>query len=211
MNQLAEVKKQNARSGHLTLSVVVSLLVSTAFLSSKAGGRWLVSSTEAATAPITPAAAEMAQAIVVLTGGDALVKEVARLHRETGLPVLASGGDGEAAAIKKQLEGDFNTPVHWTETNSLNTEQNALFSAKILARQNIHSIILVTHALHMRRARLMFSDRGLAVIPAPTRFSDYPPLQWRDFLPSAEGRKLAKPALHEIAGLAWYSFSRVTR
>ena len=141
---------------------------------------------------------------MVLTGGDLRTLEAARLHRETGLPVLASGGDGEAAAIKKHLEDDFHVSVRWTEGNSLNTEQNAMFSAEILARENIQRIILVTQALHMRRARMMFLDRGFEVIPAPTDFSSDAQLEWRDFLPSTEGRKLTKSALHEIIGLAWY-------
>ncbi|MBC7619229.1 MAG: YdcF family protein, partial [Candidatus Saccharibacteria bacterium] len=151
------------------------------------------------------------QAIVVLTGGNGRNKEAARLHLKTGLPVLASGGDGEAAAIKKHLVNDFHLPVRWTEEDSLNTEQNALFTAKILAQENIQTIILVTHALHMRRARKMFEGWGLEVIPAPTDFSSFAPLKWDDFLPSTEGRKLTKSALHEIFGLAWYRIRQIIR
>ena len=209
MNQVTGPKKRMTHSGYFIIFVIVGLSVCSIFFSSKAGGQWLVASTEAASAPISAAAAKSAQAIVVLTGGDHLIIEAARLHRETRLPVLASGGDGEAAAIKQQLEAEFGVPVRWTEKSSLNTEQNAIFSADILASQNIHKIILVTHALHMRRARMMFADSGLEVIPAPTRFSSYGPLEWRDFLPSAEGRKLSKSALHEISGLAWYWVSQI--
>lgn len=180
------------------------LLSCVTFFSSKAGSLLLAASIEQATWPLSVPTEKSAQAIVVLTGGDSRNGEAARLHRETGLPVLASGGDGEAAAIKKQLEDDFHVPVRWTEDKSLNTEQNALFSGQILARENIQTIILVTHALHMRRAQRMFEDRGLEVIPAPTGFSTYPPLEWRYFLPSTEGRKLTKSALHEIFGSAWY-------
>jgi len=216
MNQETGPHKRITGFGHATIFVVIGLVVCAAFFSSKAGGRWLIASTERASAPISvPAAnaaqaAQAAQAIVVLTGGDHQIREAARLHRATGLPVLASGGDGEAERIKKQLEGEFQVPVRWTEGRSLNTEQNALFTVDILAGQNIHKIILVTHALHMRRARMMFSDRGLEVIPAPTRFSAYGPLEWRDFLPGTEGRKLSKSALHEITGLAWYWLRQIT-
>ena len=58
--------------------------------------------------------------------------------------------------------------------------------------------------MHMRRAQAMFVDQGLEVIPAPTDFSAWPELLWKDFLPSSEGRKLAKSALHEVFGLAFY-------
>lgn len=179
-------------------------LACTVFFSSKAGGLLLTVFIERDTIPLVAPIGEAAQAIVVLTGGDLRVQEAARQHRETGLPVLASGGDGEAARIKKQLETDFQVPVTWTEDSALNTEQNAIFSARILARENIQSIILVTHALHMRRAQMMFLDKGLKVIPAPTDFSSQAQLVWRDFLPGAEGRKLTQSALHEIFGLAWF-------
>ena len=141
---------------------------------------------------------------MVLTGGDALIQETARLHGETGLPILASGGDGEAVVIKGYLESRFRTPVKWTEEDSRNTEKNARFSAEILKKVKIHTIILVTHALHMRRAQAMFVGEGFEVVPAPTRFSRSAQLQWADCLPSAAGLKLVKAALHEVMGLAYY-------
>jgi uncharacterized SAM-binding protein YcdF (DUF218 family) len=192
------------RLGTFTIAVTLFLLACVSFLGSMAGSLLLTASVEQAAMPISDFTDKSAQAIVVLTGGDARNREAATLYRATGLPVLASGGDGEAIAIKKQLAADFNVPVKWTEEKSLNTEENALFSAQILAREHIHSIILVTRALHMRRAQRMFEDRGLEVIPAPTDFSTHPPLEWRDFLPSTEGRKQTASALHEIFGLAWY-------
>lgn len=191
------------RLGHFKIFVALVLLAGF-FFSSKAGGLLLIACIEPPANSISAPIGKRAQAIVVLTGGDLKNQEAARLYIATGLPVLASGGDREAAVIKKHLERDFQVPVRWTEEKSLNTEQNALFTAEILAKENIQTIILVTHALHMRRAQRMFEDRGLEVIPAPTGFSTHPPLEWRDFLPSAAGRKLAKPALHEIFGLAWY-------
>ena len=192
------------------ISMALLLVSCVTFFSSKAGSLLLADSIEQATSPLSVPTEKSAQAIVVLTGGDSRNGEAARLHRETGLPVLASGGDGEAAAIKKQLEDDFHVPVKWTENKSLNTEQNALFSGHILARENIQTIILVTHALHMRRAQRMFEDRGLEVIPAPTDFSTHPPLEWRDFLPGTEGLKLTQSALHEVFGLVWYRMRKIS-
>jgi uncharacterized SAM-binding protein YcdF (DUF218 family) len=204
MNQKAVPQRRMNRFGHFKIFMTLMVLACVVFFSSKAGGFLLTAFIERAATPIAAPAGKAAQAIVVLTGGDLRTQEAARQHRETGLPVLASGGDGEATRIKKQLETDFHVTVRWTEENSLNTEENALFTAEILARENIQTIILVTHALHMRRARRMFEDRGLEVIAAPTGFSTHAPLEWRDFLPGAEGLKLTKSALHEIFGLAWY-------
>lgn len=192
------------RAACFTISLAFMLAAGVVLFSSKAGGYLLTAGLEHMVTPLAAPALSTAQAIVVLTGGHSKNDEVARLQQATGLPVLASGGDGEAAAIKRQLERRFGVEVRWTENESLNTEQNALFSARILARRNIKTIILVTHALHMPRAQRMFMDRGLEVIPVATDFSKYAPLQWGDFLPSPEGRKLAKSALHEVLGMVWY-------
>lgn len=189
---------------HFKIFVALVLLTGFVFFSSKAGGLLLIACIEPPATSISAPIRKAAQVIVVLTGGDLKNQEAARLYSATGLPVLASGGDREAAIIKKQLERDFHVPVRWTEENSLNTEENAIFTAQILAGEKIQTIILVTHALHMRRAQRMFEDRGLEVIPAPTDFSAHPPLEWRNFLPSAEGKKLTKSAFHEILGLVWY-------
>ena len=195
------------RSGYFKVLMALLLPAGILLFSSKAGGYWLTAGLERTVTPLalpTATAATTAQAIVVLTGGTWRNLEAVRLQRATGLPVLASGGDGEAAAIKAQLERDFGVPVRWTEGDSLTTEENALFSAKILAGARVRKILLVTHALHMPRAQRLFVDTGLEVIPAPTDFSKPVSLQWKDFWPSAEGRKTSQAALHEIVGLAWY-------
>ena len=181
-----------------------ALMICALFLISKSGGFLFAALLERSVPPFSAPQAKAAEAIVVLTGHNASMLEAARLHRQTGLPVLASGGNGEAIAIRNHLEKNLYTPVKWTEGNSLNTEQNARFSADILTGAQVRKIILVTHALHMRRAQAMFVDQGFEVFPAPTNFSGWPEFQWRDLLPSSEGRKLAKSALHEVFGLAFY-------
>ena len=184
--------------------LVFALLICAMFFISKSGSLLFAALLERSAQPFSAPQARAAQAIVVLTGAKASMVEAARLHRQTGLPVLASGGDGEAAAIKNHLEKNLQTPVKWIEGNSLNTEQNARFSAAILAKAQVRRIILVTHALHMHRAQAMFVDQGFVVVPAPTDFSPWPELRWRDLLPSSEGRMLAKSVLHEVFGLAFY-------
>ena len=184
--------------------LAIALLVCAMFFISKSGSLLFAALLERSSPTFSASQARTAQAIVVLTGARTSMLKAARLHNQTGLPVLASGGDGEAAAIKNHLEKSLETPVKWTEGNSLNTEQNARFSAEILVKAQVHKIILVTHAMHMRRAQAMFVDQGFEVVPAPTDFSAWPELRWRDLLPSSEGRKLAKSALHEVFGLAFY-------
>ena len=180
-------------------------------LTTRAGGLWLAGQVERTVRPGVVTAARPAQAIVVLTGGEPRNREAARLQRATGLPLLASGGDGEAALMKRLLERDFGVPVRWTEDRSLSTEENARFSARLLAAQGIRRIVLVTHALHMPRAQRMFADQQLEVTPAPVDFWSRAPRAPRDYLPGTEGLKLTRSALHEIAGHTWYRATRALR
>ena len=196
------------RSG-FTLCAVVLVIASALLLTSKAGGMLLISFVELSAGLGLAPFREKPQAIVVLTGGDARTREAARQHWETGLPVLSSGGDGEAALLKKNLQNIYKVPVRWTEDYSLSTEQNAFFCAEILRRENLQNIILVTDRLHMWRAKMMFTDRGLKVKAAPADAVSRAHLQVSDFVPGKEGIKLTKSALHEIFGIVWYKSRRL--
>lgn len=133
----------------------------------------------------------------------------ATLHRQTGLPLLVTGGapeDGlpEAQFMREILEREFKTPVRWTESASRNTRENALFSRDILAKDNIHRILLVTHAWHMPRAQAAFERAGFDVIPAGTHFSSKPKPRLLDFIPDAGALRSSSYALHELIGIVWY-------
>jgi uncharacterized SAM-binding protein YcdF (DUF218 family) len=187
-------------------------------------------------APLEPAtpfqinAADGAQAIVILGGGltfnapeyggDTVNKFTlerlrygARLARNTGLPVLVSGGaplskTPEALMMKAALEEDFRIPVKWTEPDSLDTHENARNSARLLKPLGIRHIILVTHAAHMKRAQNEFESQGLTVTIAPTAW-----LARRDTknglpLPGPNTATAGWFALHEWLGLLAYRISR---
>jgi len=168
-----------------------------------------------------------AQAIVVLGGGTYFdapeyggdtagtftlerLRWGARLHRETGLPVLVTGGlplgnaTSEAAQMKEALARDFQVPVRWLEERADNTLESAQFSREILARENITRIALVTHASHMRRAHRVFEQAGFAVLDAPTVFSGTAPTTALSFLPNAYGLLQSRIFCHEALGLGWY-------
>ena len=103
------------------------------------------------------------------------VRYGAHLARESKLPVLVSGGSpskgqSEGSLMKKSLEEDFQVPVRWAEVRSLDTRENADFSAAILLPAGVRRIVLVTHAAHMQRAKLAFEQAGFQVLPAPTAF-----------------------------------------
>jgi uncharacterized SAM-binding protein YcdF (DUF218 family) len=140
-----------------------------------------------------------------------LALAAARLQRETGLPLLTSGGrpDGggepEADSMARSLREDFGVPVAWRERRSNNTAQNAAFAATILRREGIKRILLVTDAMHMPRAQAIFAATGLQVVAAPTMFFSRDRLDFLQFLPDGEGLRRSQYALHEWLGLAWYA------
>jgi uncharacterized SAM-binding protein YcdF (DUF218 family) len=134
----------------------------------------------------------------------------ARLHRATGLPMLVTGGklkhtDGTvAAAMKDALERDFQVPVRWVEDRSTTTAENAAFSAALLRAAGIDTIVLVTHAFHMRRSAAVFEAAGLRIVPAPTGFSGGVRGRLNEFMPSINGLRATHYAVYEAVGALWY-------
>jgi uncharacterized SAM-binding protein YcdF (DUF218 family) len=177
--------------------------------------------------PTTPPADHPPQAIVVLsaeiirTHQEKLgfrpglltldrLRSAAALHRRTGLPILATGGTGQAGTpaiatvMAESLKEDFQTPARWLETKSTDTWENAHFSADILREAGITSVYLVTHSWHMRRAVVAFRDAGLTVTAAPTAPDEALAPDFGDFLPRASGWQTGYFAAHEWIGYVWY-------
>jgi uncharacterized SAM-binding protein YcdF (DUF218 family) len=146
------------------------------------------------------------------TGGLARTRYGAKLHRETGLPILTAGGTAgqdtvsEAAIMKKVLENEFDVPVRWLEEKSKNTYENALFSSKILKKENIERVLMVTHSRDIIRALGAFQEIGiLNVTPAPTLFAKQTDqTNLLDWLPNPYAISRTAVAIHEIAGMFWY-------
>ncbi len=181
---------------------------------------------------ITPERIDMdrPQAIVVLGGGRDLdapeyagdtvsprtlvrLRYAARLARETGLPVIPSGGNpgaaGEAEALlaRELLTGEFGVPVTAIERRSNTTWENARYTAQLIKQQEIERIMLVTDAGHMKRALYAFERNGIHPIPAPTNYLSMTrrvisPAE--RYLPSGSALKQSSDALHEMLGLLWY-------
>lgn len=101
-----------------------------------------------------------------------------RLYRQTGLPILFSGGQvfadsgNEANIAKRQLMG-LGVPETdiLTENRSLNTEQNAANTAALMESKGLSHPILVTSAFHMPRAMIYFKDSGLLPLAYPTDYT----------------------------------------
>jgi uncharacterized SAM-binding protein YcdF (DUF218 family) len=134
----------------------------------------------------------------------------AKLQRETGKPILVTGGKprgnllSEAQQMSAALEQDFRVPVRWTDDASDNTLENAQHSYRILQQDGIRKIYLVTHAWHMPRAAAVFRHAGFEVVEAPTAFTTRYRTDLLTFLPRAESLRDSKIFVHEIIGLLWY-------
>ncbi|MEB0013791.1 YdcF family protein [Glaciimonas sp. Gout2] len=219
------LRRRYSRCG---LSLSVGALIIMLVISTKAGSLLFVAPLENQAPVLNMKSIGDAQAIVVLGGGRlanspeygdvdspsyvtlARLRYAAKLHRETGLPILVTGGqpegggESEAAVMARSLEQDFGTPVKWIEDASDNTAQNASLSYAILSRDKVKHILLVTDAIHMPRARMIFKQSGLDGIPAPTVFFSRSQQSLLDFMPTGEGLRRSYYALHEWIGIVWY-------
>lgn len=169
---------------------LIFYLMCTSFIADKTMG-WL----EQKYSPPTQTNLETADIIIMLGGGairdsqdvdgegtlcaspaNRLLTAV-RLQKMLNLPILLSGGQvysdsGAEAIIALRILQTLEVPTEkiLLETKSVNTTQNAIFSAEILREKNLHKPILVTSAFHMRRAVLNFQQQGFEVIPCPSDF-----------------------------------------
>jgi len=168
-----------------------------------------------------------AQAIVVLGGGvrrgdgvkapDTLgpwslerLDFALHAYRQLNLRVAVTGGrpsgarTAEATLMKAVLEGDFAVPVTWVESQSRTTWENALYTKRLLQADGVTTVVLVTHAWHMRRALWSFERVGLHAIPYPAPLTYDEADRVEDYLPSMRALDASYHALHEAIGLAYY-------
>ncbi|MEF8864243.1 MAG: YdcF family protein [Salinibacter sp.] len=174
-----------------------------------------------------------AEAIVVLGGGissprpprihpdlnDAAdrVWHAARLYRAGKAPlVIASGGDQpwqnprvqEASAMEVLLR-DWGVPQDsiLREPRSANTYQNATRTARLMDRRGLNCVLLVTSALHMRRALAVFRSEGIEAVPAATDFQvDNRNRTLLDVLPDAGALAGSTAAVREYVGYLVYAW-----
>jgi len=135
------------------------------------------------------------------------------LSRKTSLPLAFSGGIGHGAArdmseaeiAARIAELEFGHPLRWIETQSRDTQENALRTLPLLKQHGIEHIVLVTHAPDMPRALAAFERASqrtsipIKVTAAPLGGGTYR-LRARDWLPSRAGFDMVNRALHEWLG-----------
>jgi uncharacterized SAM-binding protein YcdF (DUF218 family) len=126
--------------------------------------------------------------------------EGAKIARATHLPVLVSGNDREAFAMRRFLEEDLQVPVRWVESASNDTHENAVFSARLLRQHGIERIILVTSSAHLTRAVAEFRAAGLEVEAAPAEMWTRDERGALALVPSVSALERSHTALYEWAG-----------
>jgi uncharacterized SAM-binding protein YcdF (DUF218 family) len=163
-----------------------------------------------------PPAPMVADIAVVLSGGryddgslneEALERTVTgvRLYYQGLVPrLLFTGGPccGESAsALMAKFATELGVPrdAVLLEEESTRTHDSATNSVALLHRRGLRSVILVTSALHMPRARLAFAAAGMSVYPVLASNRNL-------FLLSRANERigLLQDAMHEYLGLALY-------
>lgn len=188
---------------------------------------------EARYPPIPATAVPSADAIVVLGGAVAppqpprvypdlggaadRVWHAARLYKADRAPlIIASGGTlpwanqafREAPAMAALL-ASWGVPRASivTESNSANTYENARNTADILRARGLDRVLLVTSALHMRRALATFRGVGVTAMPAATDYRVVEaPTTALDFIPNAGALGRSTAAIREYVGYLVYDW-----
>ncbi len=218
---------------HLGLAVVGAGLMVVWVPSTPVFSDWLQETLESRFPPASVEAAPTADAIVVLGGAVSAprpprvypdlndssdrVWHAARLYRADKAPlVIASGGTvpwkdqrfREAPVMQRLLES-WGVPPDSVllESSSANTHGNAQFTARLASDRDIDRVLLVTSALHMRRALATFRSAGVNAIPAAT---DYRVVEGTktllDLLPNAAALAGSTGAIREYVGYWVYNW-----
>lgn len=159
-----------------------------------------------------------AQAIVILGGGGqrafapeyqgpaaepALLERLsygAYLAHSTGLPVLVTGFQIEATAMRATLQRNFGIETRWVDDRAYDTFENARNSAQVLNAAGIRRVLLVTRATHMRRSVHEFTAAGLDVVPAPVGVLAERDSGFQRYLPNGAALLRSQSAVYELAG-----------
>jgi uncharacterized SAM-binding protein YcdF (DUF218 family) len=123
-------------------------------------------------------------------------------HAHPSGMVLVSGGPRLEAEGMAELMTRLGVPAERLarEFFSQNTRENARFSAEILRRRGIETVVLVTSATHVRRALKDFEAAGVTAIPVAAELIGFGHHGVDSLLPSVFALARTATALHEILG-----------
>ena len=168
--------------------------------------------------PLDLRSAAGAQAIVILGGGgwrafapeyggpaaEPLLLERlsygAYIARKTGLPILVTGFQLEASAMRDTLLRNFDIDARWVDDEAYDTFENARNSVRLLKAGGVNRVVLVTHATHMWRSVHEFTAAGVEVVPAPVGILAERELGISSYVPNPAALLRACAAIDELLG-----------
>jgi len=220
------LKKPKYKRGFLLAALAILVVLSNPFLENEAWRAWEI--------PATPVSeVENYDVAIILTGVTGYREDLSdRIHTHKGADrflhplqlyrlgkidkFLISGGDGrvtgtavpEAEQIEKilLLAGVAEEDIY-TESNSRNTYENAVNTAKVLSQHpEWKKRLLVTSAFHMRRSLACFAKQGIEVTPYSADFYSTERSLTPDetIIPNIGSFKDWDLLIHEIAGYLVY-------
>jgi uncharacterized SAM-binding protein YcdF (DUF218 family) len=119
--------------------------------------------------------------------------------------VICTGGfEGDrssAAAVCRKLAVSQGVPEQKVllADGSMTTREDAASASSLLNENRWQSIILISHPLHLERARLLFEGKGIVVHPSPTN-TNLAAIPWRTraWLTAREAMGITGIILEEI-------------
>lgn len=213
--------------GPKTLAIILLLLTTFGYLLSTGIGTYLYLQ-PLENAYSVPKSIE-GQAIVVLSAGTittpngetlgnhtvARLSQALYLHLQTKLPIIVTGSSAPKSSAPPiaelmrdwLLERGVLTSRIVVEPQARTTWENAKYVARLCDQFGWTQVVLVTSAVHMRRAVKSFKKFDLKVTPFPTDYLyDHAKLSTIDFLPTDIALTANLAAVHELFGQISYTF-----
>lgn len=162
-----------------------------------------------------PATSRRAGAIVVLGGGKLPASDWSHTTTRAGMglslwrdgwaPLVLVSGSDQAMDLAQGFQRS-GVPDHdlRIEGTSQNTHENARNSAAILRANGLQDVVLVTSAIHMRRAAGCFRHEGIEVTPVAADDHQARMAASPSWIPRRDALTLTARALHEYVALWIY-------
>ncbi len=138
-----------------------------------------------------------------------------RLQQKLGIPIIVSSGPDSTdipadAVVAKRILVDLGVDERMIipEIKSRDTYENAKYSKEICAQKGFTRPVLVTSAVHLRRAVMIFEKQGMNVTPYPAFFRSNPNVRyrWMGWFPNHENFSGSVRSIHEYMGYLYYQW-----
>jgi uncharacterized SAM-binding protein YcdF (DUF218 family) len=136
-------------------------------------------------------------------------------RQATGVKVIVSGYAGKGKISQAEvlyrtaLMLGVDSAALIVSPKPSNTEEEAIEYLRLCGKSK--KLVIVTSAIHMPRAMMIFKSAGIDAIPAPTNhLVKYGSVKnKRGWVPSAGNITMMEQAMHEYVGMLWVKIRRV--